>query len=138
MAPLTKPRHGLSPRATGTAVTEFALRSSGYYRCLACSKEAVVRWRRNAKLRLIEEAGGACVLCGFDEIPAALQFHHLEPSAKSFGLSMRGLTRSIEKLREEAAKCVLLCSNCHAAVEWGARDLPDELVRAKLIRAADP
>ncbi len=60
------------------------------------------------------------MLCAaIDEVPGALQFHHLEPSAKSFGLSMRGLTRSIEKLREEAAKCVLLCANCHAEVEVG-------------------
>jgi hypothetical protein len=33
---------------------------------------------------------------------------------------MRVLTRSIDDLRKEAAKCVLLCANSHAKVEWGS------------------
>jgi hypothetical protein len=90
---------------------------------LKCRREGVIRWRRRAKLRLVAEAGGRCVLCGHDEFPGALQFHHVDPSQKSFGLAMRGLTRSIARLREEAVKCVLLCANCHAKVEWGDGDL---------------
>jgi hypothetical protein len=39
-------------------------------------------------------------------------------------LANRGLTLSIDVLRAEAAKCVLLCSNCHAEVEGGLVDLP--------------
>jgi hypothetical protein len=34
------------------------------------------------------------------------------------------VTRSIASFREEIAKCVLLCSNCHAEVEAGVRSLP--------------
>jgi transposase len=109
------PRHGR---------TEFIIETSGRARCLKCRRLAVIQWRRRAKLRLVAEAGGRCVLCGYDEFPGALQFHHLDPSQKSFGLAMRGLTRSIERLREEAAKCVLLCANCHAKVEWGDVELP--------------
>jgi transposase len=100
--------------------TAFILEGRGQYRCLKCRSEAVIKWRRNAKLRLVEEAGGRCALCGYDEFPGALQFHHLEPSKKTFGLAMRGLTRSIEDLRKEASKCLLLCANCHAKVEWGS------------------
>jgi DNA-binding CsgD family transcriptional regulator/5-methylcytosine-specific restriction endonuclease McrA len=106
--------------------TEFVIENSGRARCLKCRREAVIQWRRRAKLQLVAEAGGRCVLCGYHEFPGALQFHHLDPSQKSFGLAMRGLTRSIERLREEAAKCVLLCANCHAKVEWGPADA-DEL-----------
>lgn len=105
-------------------LTEFTLERGGRYRCLKCRREGVIRWRRRAKLRLVEEAGGRCVLCGYDEFAGALQFHHLDPSKKEFGLAMRGLTRSIEELRKEAAKCVLLCANCHAKVEWGDVSLP--------------
>jgi hypothetical protein len=72
----------------------------------------------------VEEAGGRCQLCGYDRWPGALEFHHLDPSKKAFALSMRGLTRSIEKLRIEAAKCVLLCANCHAEVEHGYSEIP--------------
>jgi len=55
--------------------------------------------------------------------PAALQFHHVDPSTKTFTLRDGG-TRSIARMREEARKCVLLCANCHAQVEAGAADLP--------------
>lgn len=42
---------------------------------------------------------------------------------KEFGLSSQGFTRSLERLRKEAKKCVLLCATCHAEVEGGARAL---------------
>ena len=104
--------------------TRAVLEGRGYYRCAACRSEQVVGWRRRAKERLVAEAGGRCALCGYDRYLGALQFHHLERSSKSFGLSVGGITRSIERLREEAAKCVVLCSNCHAEVEGGAAELP--------------
>lgn len=93
-------------------------------RCSKCSAEAVARRRRKVKAMLVAEAGGACALCGYGRHPSALQFHHLDPSTKSFGLGVRGITRSLEKLRKEAAKCVLLCANCHAELEVGAASLP--------------
>jgi transposase len=102
-------------------MTTFLLRADGGWRCIKCNRARVVAWRRRAKRRLVQEAGGRCQLCGYDEHMAALQFHHLDPSRKSFGLSMRGFTRSFEKMRSEAAKCVLLCANCHAAVEAGVK-----------------
>lgn len=76
-------------------------------------------WRRRMKRRLVAEAGGKCRLCGYDACMAALEFHHLDPSAKSFPLSRRGITRSFAELQAEAAKCILLCANCHAEVEAG-------------------
>ena len=50
---------------------------------------------------------------------AGLHFHHVDPTDKAFGLSGRGMALSLEAARAEAAKCVLLCSNCHAEVESG-------------------
>ncbi len=81
--------------------------------------EAVVRRRRKVKQVLVEEAGGVCARCGYSRCMAALEFHHLVPSEKSFSLSHRGVARSLEKARAEASKCVLLCANCHAEVEAG-------------------
>jgi len=72
----------------------------------------------------VSEAGGACVLCGYDRCLAALEFHHLDPTQKRFAIGGRGLTRGIDALRAEAAKCVLLCSNCHVEVETGVVILP--------------
>jgi hypothetical protein len=92
-------------------------------RCVKCRSEAVARRRRKVKEILVAEAGGGCLLCGYAKHSVALQFHHLDPSTKSFGLGVRGITRSIDKLREEAAKCALLCANCHAEVEAGHVEL---------------
>jgi transposase len=104
-------------------LTDFKRRSPSGYRCLKCRSDAVVRRRRKVKQMLVEEAGGACVACGYSRCVAALEFHHLEPAEKKFSLSHRGVTRSMARARAEAGKCVLLCSNCHAEVEAGVRRL---------------
>jgi hypothetical protein len=91
----------------------------GYFRCRLCRQEAVVRRRRRVKEILVAEAGGRCMLCGYDRCLAALEFHHVDPASKAFGVAQNGMARSIERLRAEVRKCVLLCSNCHAEVESG-------------------
>jgi DNA-binding transcriptional ArsR family regulator len=75
---------------------EFWLEARGIYRCLRCRSEAVARRRRKLKETLVQEAGGACVLCGYDRYIGALQFHHRDGDTKQFGLADRGLTRSLE------------------------------------------
>ena len=116
-------RAGGLRRATMTCathgLTEFVATRRGYYRCAQCRSAAVVKRRRRVKEILVAEAGGACCLCGYQRCMAALQFHHLDPGDKRFELSRRGVTRSLQRARDEAAKCVLLCSNCHAEVEAG-------------------
>jgi 5-methylcytosine-specific restriction endonuclease McrA len=97
---------------------------TGVYRCLKCRSAQVSEQRRRLKLRLIQEAGGRCQLCGYDRYAGALQFHHLDPAEKEFALSTRGIARSLSKARAEARKCVLLCATCHAEVEAGLASLP--------------
>ena len=110
-------------RCSHHGLTGFQLDSGGSYRCLRCRSEAVMRRRRKVKAFLVGEAGGSCRLCGYHRCLGALHFHHLDPERKDFGLSHRGFTKSLEKLRAEASKCVLLCSNCHAEVETGIASL---------------
>lgn len=93
---------------------------------MKCNIAAVSERRRQVKRQLVEEAGGRCRICGFDEHQAALQFHHRDRSTKAFHLSHQGMTRGIGRMREEASKCVLLCANCHALVEAGVRKVLDE------------
>ncbi|MCB0865551.1 MAG: helix-turn-helix domain-containing protein [Solirubrobacterales bacterium] len=93
-------------------------------RCKRCNTVAVAKRRRRVKEILVEEAGGSCVRCGFSDSLAALEFHHLDPKTKAFAISAQGVTKSIDSLRAEARKCVLLCANCHAMVEAGAADVP--------------
>ncbi len=94
------------------------------YRCRRCSSDAVTRYRREVKRRLVAEAGGSCVLCGYSACMAAQEFHHVDPSAKRFSISAKGVARAYDTVREEASKCVLLCANCHAEVEAGISILP--------------
>ncbi len=108
------PRHGL---------VEFTRRPDGGTRCVRCRVEAVTRRRRKVKRTLVEEAGGACRLCGYDRCLAALEFHHLRPEEKCFQIGVR-YARSLDRARAEARKCALLCSNCHAEVEAGVAVLP--------------
>jgi transposase len=117
-------------------VRHVAVASEQRLRCTKCRAEAVSRRRRKVKRALVAEAGGKCALCGYARHPAALQFHHVDPASKSFGLGVRGISRSIDKLREEASKCVLLCANCHAELEAGAVELPVEFDRSTPVRGS--
>jgi 5-methylcytosine-specific restriction endonuclease McrA len=70
------------------------------------------------KEELIAEHGGCCQNCGYKKSRRALTFHHLDPSAKLFGLSLPMLwSKSEEDIKKESAKCILLCMNCHAETE---------------------
>jgi transposase len=89
------------------------------YRCARCLVTSVTERRRALKRTLVQEAGGRCARCGYDRYPGALQFHHRDVAAKAFSVSNGGVARSLEALREEARKCLLLCANCHAEVEAG-------------------
>jgi transposase len=112
---MTCPRHGK---------TEFWLEGRGYYRCKRCRSAAVARRRRKVKAILVREAGGSCRICGYGRSMRALHFHHLDPSKKRLEINAKGIAVSLEKLRAEAQKCVLLCSNCHAEVEDGMACIP--------------
>lgn len=79
----------------------------------------VAAQRKKNKVTLVTEFGGKCILCDYNKSIRALHFHHVDPSTKSFGLAANGVTTGVGKMREEAKKCVLLCSNCHAEVEDG-------------------
>jgi transposase-like protein len=105
--------------------TEHVLTSGGRrYRCRRCRVDAVSARRRRVKRALIEAAGGACRLCGYDRYAGALQFHHVDPAEKAFAIADRGVARSLERALAEARKCVLLCANCHAEIEGGIASMP--------------
>jgi transposase len=104
--------------------TGFSINGRGYYRCKRCRSEAVVRRRKKMKTILVEEAGGACCVCGYGRNMRALHFHHVEPSQKRHEINAKGVALALETLRAEARKCVLLCSNCHAEVEDGMTSVP--------------
>lgn len=65
-----------------------------------------------------------CAKCGYRTHPAALDFHHVDPSGKEYAVgAMGGGNWKLEKIKAEVEKCIILCSNCHrvhtAQERWG-------------------
>lgn len=106
------PKHGL---------TEHVLQTNGSYKCKECRKDAVVDIRRRNKIKLVEYKGGKCEICGYDKCIDALEFHHLNPDEKEFGISC-GDTRSLKKLKAEVDKCIMVCANCHREIHAKERE----------------
>lgn len=87
------------------------------WRCKRCVGEAVTRRHQKIKRTLVEEAGGCCAVCGYDRCIINLHFHHVDPSLKSFHMSV-GLGRALDTYREEAKKA---CSSARIATARSRR-----------------
>lgn len=81
--------------------------------------EAVTKRRRVLKKKAVELMGGCCTVCGYDKHQGVLDFHHVDPSTKSFAISGGGFSRSWASIEAELQKCVLVCANCHREIELG-------------------
>lgn len=57
------------------------------------------------------------------ENPREPALHHVDPSTKSFEIQM-GLGKAPATYRAEAAKCILVCANCHGEIEAGLLPSP--------------
>ena len=80
--------------------------------------EYMRNYRRTRKIQLLEAAGSLeCVRCGWDETPVGLELHHRDPKTKEFTIGAHK-GKAADQLAE-AAKCVVLCGNCHAALHDG-------------------
>lgn len=53
---------------------------------------------------------------GYNKCIAALEFHHLDPNEKDFGIASSGATRTFEKIKVELDKCIMVCANCHREI----------------------
>lgn len=75
---------------------------------------AVTERGKRKKLQILLEKGCRCSKCGYDKNMTALCFHHVNADEKSFDLDVRNFAAfNIDRLREEANKCIILCHNCH-------------------------
>ena len=91
------------------------------YQCKSCWNKRTYQSSRDKLDLLIHERGGKCERCGYNKCTDALQWHHIDPAIKEFGISkQRGA--SIEVLRKETDKCSLLCANCHVEVHAEMRN----------------
>jgi hypothetical protein len=79
----------------------------------------VSNYRRRRKSNLMRVLGNKCCLCGFDVIQDALEFHHIKPEEKEYGIAANGTCHDLEKDLAEIKKCVLVCANCHRLIHKG-------------------
>ena len=82
--------------------------------------------RHSIKSQAIEYKGGLCEICGYGLCKEALDFHHKDPKQKDPNIK-GALTRqslSLEVLKPELDKCILVCCRCH-------RELHDGLIQIK-------
>ena len=131
------PQTGRPPAAVSTAqirecrrhgLIEHHLYSGGTgkprrWRCKRCVGEAVTRRHHKIRRILIAEAGGRCVVCGYDRLSTNLHFHHVDPSQKLFDVNP-SQGKALAKYQAEARKCVLVCANCHYEIEAGLVPCP--------------
>lgn len=64
-----------------------------------------------------------CIICG-EKDPVVLEFHHLDPKTKKLGGLAHMRDCSIETIKNEMDKCVILCANDHRRVTVGKIELP--------------
>jgi len=83
------------------------------------NKYNVDKRRKKLKLMAVEYKGGCCQLCNYSKHVGALEFHHLDPNEKDFGISKTGTTKSWNRIRAEIEKCILVCANCHREIHAG-------------------
>lgn len=88
--------------------------------------EAVKKWRKNTKQKMVESMGGKCQCCGYNRCNDALDLHHVNPLEKEFSFgSIIAKPKKWDKITEELKKCILLCSNCHREIHANLISLPN-------------
>ena len=97
--------------------TKLGLRGFKKFCSKQCKNKYYVDRRRKAlKQKAVDYKGGCCNICSYSKCIQALEFHHLDPGQKDFGISSSGTTKSWKRIKDELDKCVMLCSNCHKEV----------------------
>ena len=88
---------------------------------------------KKVKQKCVEYKGGKCSTegCGYNKCSKALDFHHLDPTTKSFTITEYLTSSPIRNLLDENKevllpdiliqeldKCILLCANCHRELHY--------------------
>ena len=83
-------------------------------------KENKKNHRQLIRSMIIDLKSCGCIICG-EKDPCCLDFHHLRDKEFEIGQTM---DVTVEKLNNEANKCVVLCANCHRKLHAGKIRLP--------------
>ena len=77
-----------------------------------------LRSQRNNRSKKIDIHKKPCIICGWFDFMAGIDFHHVDPAQKTKALSQMAYS-SVESIEKEVKKCVCLCANCHRGVHSG-------------------
>lgn len=77
--------------------------------------------KRTLRTMLVEAKSQPCMDCGGVFPPVAMDFDHRDPRTKLWPPSHLPASGSFRVMREELAKCDLVCSNCHRLREEARR-----------------
>jgi hypothetical protein len=89
--------------------------------CKPCMNNQAVERQRHLKQEAIDYKGGSCERCGYNKCPAALEFHHTDPTQKDFSISHTKNANLNDTIRLELDKCIVLCANCHREEHWSGK-----------------
>lgn len=96
-------------------ITGFAISTVRYYKDKKRQHYTISRiseHRRRIKRKAIDYSGGECMKCGYNKCFAALDFHHLDPTAKETIIAT-GRSLGWPLVKQEVDKTILICANCH-------------------------
>lgn len=82
------------------------------------SYDYVKQHRKHIKEELVKYKGGKCEICGYNKCINALEFHHLDPSIKDFTISDSSKHYTLDQMKKEVDKCILVCANCHREIHY--------------------
>lgn len=89
------------------------------------NSQVVVKHIKKRKIDLISVFGSKCCICGFNAYPQALEFHHVHPQEKQFGITAsNAITKALDKQLAEMKKCILVCANCHRGIHQNYIQIP--------------
>ena len=104
------------PYASRQKRLEYAHRwNKNYYkRNKAAEKQRIAKRKKTIREWITQyKENLSCQKCGEDSA-ICLDFHHKDGQAKDFTLARaRSWGWSIDRIRKEIEKCVVLCANCH-------------------------
>ena len=84
------------------------------------ARKEIVRRKREIRSWFVEYRNRLCCeRCGFS-VGCALEFHHTDPSTKELEVTlMVAHGWGIKRIKEEMAKCEVICANCRKIEHFG-------------------
>ena len=91
--------------------------------CKECEHEKSRQTRDTKKQIITDLKEVGCAVCG-EQDPICLDFHHYDPTEKSFNMSA-AVMKTLPDMLNEASKCVVVCANCHRKIHAGVLNIQD-------------